>query len=104
MNTYEWIISKLEVVPQIGSVSDYVVRCHWRYVATDGTITKEVYGLQAFNPTENPENYVAFEDLTKEIVEGWLEASIDMEAIKLSLDKQIEDEINPPIVSMPIPW
>ena len=104
MNTYEWIIKKLEVAPQIGSVSDYVVRCHWGYTATDGTITKEAYGLQAFEPTENPENYIAFENLTKEIVEGWLEASIDVDALRLSLDNQIADEITPPIVSVPIPW
>lgn len=104
MNTYEWIIEKLEVVPQIGNVNDYVVRCHWRYTATDGTITKGAIGLQGFEPTENPENYVAFENLTKGIVEGWLETSIDVDALKLSLDNQIADEITPPIVSVPIPW
>lgn len=104
MNTYEWIIGKLEVVPQVGNVTNFVVRCHWRYQATNGTIIKEVYGLQAFEPDATQENYVPYESLTKEVVEGWLEASNDMNRIKDSLDKQIEDEITPPIVSMPIPW
>lgn len=104
MNTYEWVISKLEVVPQVGSIENYVTRCHWKYIATDGTITKETFGLQGFETNENPENYVAFDDLTKEIVEGWLEVSMDMEAIKAELDSKIADEITPPIVSMPIPW
>jgi len=104
MNTYEWIIKKLEVMPQVGSVSDYVVRCHWGYQATDGTIVKEAYGLQAFEPSKTPENYVAYEDLTKEIVEGWLENSMDVQAMQANLDAAIQDEIQPPIVSVPIPW
>jgi hypothetical protein len=104
MNTYEWIISKLEVMPQVGNVDNYVVHCHWKYVATDGTITKEDYGLQAFEPDPAQQNYVPYESLTKEIVEGWLNSSINVEAMKASLDGKIQDELQPSIVSLPIPW
>lgn len=104
MNTYEWIISKLEVVSQVGNITNYVVRCHWRYRATQDLITKDTYGLQSFEVNENPEDYVPYEELTKEMVEGWLEASNDVERMRESLDAQIEEELNPPIVSMPIPW
>ena len=35
---------------------------------------------------------------------GWVSAIVDMDAMKANLDKQIEAQINPPIVSPPLPW
>lgn len=104
MNTYEWIIAKLEVKSQVGNITNYVVHCHWRYRASNELISKEAYGLQSFEVNEEPENYIPYEELTKEIVEGWLEASVDTTRLKDALDAEIEQELNPPIVSMPIPW
>jgi hypothetical protein len=35
---------------------------------------------------------------------GWLDSTIDTEALDLNLDAQIENQVNPPIVTLPLPW
>jgi len=39
-----------------------------------------------------------------QIVIGWLESTLDVPAMQTSLDNQLENIINPPIVSPPLPW
>jgi hypothetical protein len=43
----------------------------------------------------DPDNFIPYADLTKEDVVAWLEAGLDVEAIKSNLDNQIELQINP---------
>ena len=48
--------------------------------------------------------FTAFEDLTQEIVEAWLEASdLDVDAIKTGLDAQITEKITPTSVTRQLP-
>ena len=63
----------------------------------------DVYSTQSFSP-DNVENFIPYEDLTFDIVCGWLESSMDVAAIDANLDTQIANLINPPIVSPPLPW
>ena len=107
MTTYNWVISQLDCLPQDGTLKDFVVVCHWRRQANEVVDGKEynadVYGTQSFSP-DNVENFIPYEDLTFDIVCGWLESSMDMEALDSNLDTQIANLINPPIVSPPLPW
>ena len=43
----------------------------------------------------DPDNFIPYADLVKSDVVGWLEAGLDVEAMKSNLDNQIELEINP---------
>jgi hypothetical protein len=43
----------------------------------------------------DPGNFIPYADLTKDDVVAWLEAGLDVEAMKENLDNQIELEINP---------
>ena len=43
----------------------------------------------------DPDNFIPYADLTKEDVVGWLEAGLDVDSMKSSLDNQIELKINP---------
>lgn len=62
--------------------------------ATGNEIQVAING--SINLTEpNPENYIPFNDLTDEIVWSWIEPQLDIEQIKLTLDKQIEDIKHP---------
>ena len=45
--------------------------------------------------TYDPDNFIPYADLTKDDVVEWLEAGLDVEAMKTNLDNQIELEINP---------
>jgi hypothetical protein len=107
MIVYNWVVSQLDCLPQDGDLKDFVVVCHWRRQAHEIVDGKEynadVYSTQSFSP-DNVENFIPYEDLTFDIVCGWLESSMDVEAIDANLDTQIANLINPPIVSPPLPW
>ena len=46
----------------------------------------------------------SYDEVTKEMVESWLTASLDSEAIEANLDGQIENFISPKIVAYTLPW
>ena len=106
MNTYNWIISQLECYPQHEDKQHVVFTIHWRRQATDGTHTADVYGSQSVT-LDADAPFTPYANLTKAQVIGWLEAAFGaelLEAQKKALDKQIEDQINPPIVRPKLPW
>lgn len=105
-NTYTWVIAQLDCYPQQDDHTDVVFTVHWRRQATDGTHTADIYGSQAV--TLAPEApFTPYADLTEAQVIGWLEDAFGpetLEAQKAALDKQIEDQINPPVVRPALPW
>ena len=105
-NTYTWQIAQLECYPEQDNHTDVVFTVHWRRQATDGTHTADIYDSQSV--TLDPSApFTAYADLTEAQVIGWLEAAFGAETLAAqvaSLDKQIEDQINPPVLRMPNPW
>lgn len=98
----QWIISAMECKPQVEDLENVIITIHWRRVASQYEHTVDVYGAYSC-PTPEGE-FTPFEDLTKEQVEGWLEAGLDVEAIDANLDKMLADKINPPVVIVSAPW
>ena len=107
MTKYKWIINQLDCVPSDGDLQDFVVVCHWNRNANAIVDDKEyfasVYGSQSFSK-ENVTNFIPYEELTYEIVCGWLDSSMDVAALDLNLDAQIENQVNPPIIVLPLPF
>jgi hypothetical protein len=105
-NTYTWVISQLDAYPQQDGHTDVVFTVHWRRQATDGTYNADTYGSQAV--TLDPSaTYIPYAELTEAIVIGWLEEAFGAETLaaqEAALDKQIADQINPPVVRPPLPW
>jgi hypothetical protein len=91
---YNWIVNAMEVKLSEGEMKNVVTMVHWRRTAIDGEFSAESYGTCSVgNPT--PEAFVSYEDLTKEEVESWLEASLDVSEIDANLDYQIQSKKNP---------
>ena len=90
MNTFNWTISALDCKVDEDNLKDVVYTVHWRYRATDEN------GIT--------EDFTPYDELTKEQVVGWLEASMDVPAMDLSLDEQIYLLINPIDVTLPPPF
>lgn len=105
-NTYTWVISQLDCYPEADNHSDVVFTIHWRRQATDGTYTADIYGSQAV--TLDPDApFTPYADLTFDQVVGWLESALGPETCAaqiVALDTQIENQINPPVVTPPLPW
>jgi len=58
------------------------------------------YGTQSFTRDENSPAFIPFEDLTEEVVVGWLELNEGLEA---NLQAQIDEQKTPTTVSG-VPW
>lgn len=109
-NTYSWQINALDTYPSQESLTDVVYNIHWGLTAesdqtdADGNAyTASSIGTQTVAAAD-ADDYTAFEDLTQEVVEAWLEASdLDVEAIKEGLDSQITEKITPTSVTKQLP-
>jgi hypothetical protein len=104
---YSWAIEQMQEVPQQGSLTDVVINISWRRFGTTVVDDKEYQaGAFGFFVCSQPsgEDFTPYEDLTREQVIGWLEAGLDVEAINLNLIAQLNDQINPPVVILPLPW
>ena len=102
----QWVISAMECKPQEGELNDVVITMHWRRQATETVNDKEyfadVYGAYTCPMPEG--SFVPYPDLTKEQVEGWLESGLDVVSLDAALDAQIANQVNPPVVQLPLPW
>jgi hypothetical protein len=100
---YNWIVNAMEVKLSEGEMKDVVTMVHWTRNAIDGEFSAESYGTCSVgNPT--PEAFVSYEDLTKEEVESWLEASLDVAEIDANLLSQVELKKNPIDATLPPPF
>lgn len=107
MITNIWNILSLNCKPDVNGMLDYVVTSHWTLTATDGTYTGSVYGTASFEVDPTKPNYVPYADITLEEAIAWTQASLGEEQVasyeKVVAD-QIEAQINPTIVTLPLPW
>jgi len=101
--TILWIIERLLVKPTEGSLTDVVITADWRCNGTDETYSGTCYGSCSFAPPSG--EFTPYEDLTQEQVLGWCYANgVDQAAIEANVTAQIENQINPPVVTLPLPW
>jgi hypothetical protein len=103
MITLSWIIERLLVRKVEGTYSDVVITADWRCNGTDGTYSGTCYGSASFAPPT--ENFTPYPDLTQDQVLGWCFANgVDQAAIEANVTAQIAWQIDPPVISPPLPW
>ena len=99
MTTFSWSIPTLERKLDDG----YVFVAHYRCTATDGEFSASSYGTQGFSQDPEAESFVPYEDLTEEMVLGWLFNSLDKDATEEALKAKIEADKNPTSAAG-VPW
>ena len=111
MPTISWIIERLLVKPTAGTYTDVVITADWRCNGTETTGSGDTektysgtcYGSCSFAPPSG--SFTPYEDLTQQQVLDWCFANgVDKSAIEANVTAQIEAQINPPVVSLPLPW
>ena len=108
MNTnYNWVITQMDAKPKEDQLVDVVIFVHWKRSASliygDKTYYSAIYGtMSCAKPSET--DFTAYSDLTFEQICEWLEADLDVSELDASLDVQLENQINPPIVTLPLPF
>ena len=113
--TYAWNFDPLEVTYSSASLANVVNVVHWQYRGeTEGTSSLGVSGsfFESKIGTVNTEpvasaDFVAYASLTKEVVEGWVTASMGEERVtelQASVSNSIADQLNPTRGTKVKPW
>lgn len=99
-----WTISQLDCKPQEDGLTDVVVTAHWQCTGTQDEYSAQVYGSASFT-LEQGAGFTPYANLTQEQVLGWCYANgVDKDATEANVTAQLEAQINPPIVTPPLPW
>jgi hypothetical protein len=103
MTTIKWIIESLLVRKVEGSLTDVVITADWRCNGSQDQYSGTCYGSCSFQPPTG--EFTPYEDLTQEQVLNWCYANgVDQAAVEANVTQQINDQINPPVVTLPLPW
>ena len=98
-----WIIERLLVKPVEGTLTDVVINADWRCNGSQESYSGTCYGSCSFAPPTG--SFTPYPDLTQEQVLDWCYANgVDKSAIESNVTAQIEAQINPPVVVLPLPW
>jgi hypothetical protein len=104
--TNTWLIEQMDCYPTAEGQTDVVFTIHWRLNAADGTYAATAYGTVGVTYVAGSP-YTPFAQLTQAQVVGWVQESLGAEQvtkIEASLATNIANQINPPVVSPPLPW
>lgn len=104
MTEITWNVSQLDCYPDVDGEVDVVFTVHWQCNGTDGTYNGSVYSSTGVTlDAEAP--FTPYADLTQDQVLGWIwESGVDKAATEAAVAQQIENQINPPVVTPPLPW
>lgn len=102
---YTWTFPALDVTYEEDGLKNVVNTVHWVYNAKDGDYTATMYSTVGLAAPGQP--FVDYDDLTPEIVEGWVvgamgEAAVD--EMRASLAGSIESQKAPKGGNLPPPW
>ena len=109
--TILWLIERLLVKPVEGSETNVVITADWRCNGTETTGSGDTektysgtcYGSCSFAPPSG--SFTPYDDLTEQQVLDWCYANgVDKNAIEANVSLQIENQIDPPVVTLPLPW
>ena len=104
--TNTWNVVSLDAYPELDGETDVVFTVHWTLNGTDGTYNGSVYGSVGVTLDEGA-SFTPYADLTQAQVIGWVQSALGEEqvtAYEANVAQQIENQINPPVVTPPLPW
>ena len=94
-----WTIPTLERELSDGGV----VVAHWRVSEVDGEFSASAYGTCGFTYDPTDPSFVPYDNLTEEVVLGWVWGEVDQAATEAALAANIADQKNPTTADG-VPW
>lgn len=104
--TNTWAVVQMDAYPEYEGEPDVVFTVHWTLNGTDGTYAGSVYGSVGVSLNEGA-SFTPYADLTEAQVIGWVQDALGDEqvaAYEANVAQQIADQIDPPVVTPPLPW
>ena len=101
--TFNWSVTAMNCLPLEQGNSDVVITVHWSCTGVNGDYSTNVYGTCGVPYSGG--NFTPYEDLTQDEVLGWVWSNgVDKDEIEANVERQIQDLINPPVITPPLPW
>ena len=98
-----WTIANLERNVADGGVTV----AHWRVTESEtvgeDTYTASSYGTCGFTPDASAEDFIAYDDLTEEVVMGWVHTEVDQAETEAALTANIAEQ-KTPTTADGMPW
>ena len=104
--TFNWNVVQMDCYPEVDGEQDVVFTVHWTLTGVEGDLTGLVYGSVGVTVSAE-EPFTPYADLTLEQVVGWVQEALGAEqvaAYEANVTQQIDNQINPPVVTPPLPW
>ena len=103
MTTFVTTITAMFTVQQPDQ--NYVVNAKWKVTGVDGQYTASIDGNTRFNSANQEGAIVPYDQLTEEVVIGWISAQ-DISNAQSCVQAQIDNMITPPVSpqNTPLPW
>ena len=104
MANFTWVLPQdcMVTAKDIDGMTEVVVTVNAFRMITDGdNSTQANVSLGLTPPTEG---FVPYDELTQEIVEGWLNAGLPVDDIDARLVEQLDNIVNPKTVVLPNPF
>lgn len=99
-----WTVAAMDCYPQADNETDVVFNVHWTCAGVQDTYSASVYATCSV-PAPSGDNFTPYADLTQDQVLGWIWANgVDKDSTEAAVAQQIEQQINPPVVTPPLPW
>ena len=76
-----WSITNIAVIPQADQYSSYAWQVNWTCSVTDGVQTKSMTANVTFQPSEQSQAYIPYNELTEAQVVSWVKESIGAEKV-----------------------
>lgn len=101
-----WGVVQMDAYPEYDGETDVVFNVHWTLTGVEGNYQGYVYGSQAVT-LDSSAPFTPYADLTEAQVIGWVQAAMGPEQVAAyedNVEQQIADQIDPPVVTPPLPW
>jgi hypothetical protein len=109
-NQYTWQIDAMDVYPSSNGQSNVVFNVHWRVNGNDGAAntsnTGTVYSTQTLSYPAGA-SFTPYANLTSNTVVTWTQQAMGTNAVNAiysSIDSQIAQKQNPPMITPALPW
>jgi len=102
--TYTWSVVQMDAYPQVDGDNDVVFTVHWTLNGKYESYTGSSYGSVGVT-TNSSEPFTPYSDLTQDQVLNWVwNSGVDKVEQENNVMMQIQNKINPPVITPPLPW
>ena len=101
--TFTWTVTSMDCYPKFDDKIDVVFTVYWTLYGMSGTHGSVMNSTCVVSAPEG--TFTPYDQLTQEQVLGWIWANgVNKDATEAAVQQQIDNQINPPVVTPPLPW